>query len=479
MMAFVLALALALILAFDRIVNSISKNPLPWYASPTAWFILPWIGSSLLLAFPIFDHQEELRAEHIIYIVICFVGFASGCQFKYFTTTSFSKSASIKLRTESNTAFLVVAGLGLAGHAAALYDSLQTSGISLAERFTSKGLSSARAALFEGQATGMTGTLSMFEPLTAFSFVACTFFLVDLSVQSDRAKQKWARNVALLSAGLIVFNALLVTGGRMNLLLLTMTVVAVFCLDSRQLFWRHFSQMKRTTRSLLLTFGSVVALTVVVLLGSVFAEARMDGVSPDFLLSQSHRASINPVVSELIGDSKTARFGLFTLSYFTVPIPTLVYFLDLPEHSFPGPFWGQYNFPGFSDNVMRRTGTDLYIGWVAARSQVFGALMLQGYGGNVWSTFIRDLAVDFSKWGVPVFLFFFGWLCQTLTYQARRDNSPYIIGAAAATLVIIGYSILHSLFYIQTAWGLLYYSLLAYFIKSVLDKFSYKARPVK
>jgi hypothetical protein len=474
MMIAILGFMLGLMLVVDRVVWRSVGDALPWYASPFAWFVLPWIGSLGLLALPIVVHQETLRIEHVLFISACFLAFMLGGFLFHFVGRQFSGPGGVQhiANQVSDKLYYGVAILGYIGQIAAILDSIQTSGISLLDRFSAQGLSGARAAMFEAQAMGAGGRFAILEPYAAFSFVFCACYLVDLSSGADRAKKLVSKFFVVSSALLIIFNSLVVSGGRANLLLLSMATMAVVCLDRRKYVYLQFSKLSVLTRWSIGVLALLVSVSALILLSTVFVEARLGGTSPDFLLMQSHRAKLNPVIDSLTRDLPGVRHGLFTLSYFTVPIPTLTYFLDLPGSFFPGPYWGQYNFPGFSDNVLRRILPDeFYLGWGRVRYEVFGMLSMNGYGGNVWSSLLRDLSVDFTRTGAAIFLFFFGGLSRLVVSAAYKRMDPLLIAMAAAILVILGYSILHSLFYIQSIWGLFFYSSAAYLFGLLLRRF--------
>lgn len=472
-MTFVLAIILTSMLILDRTIWRTIKDPLPWHASPFFWLTIPWLISITLLLLPIIIHREHLEAHHVLFIAGCFLAFMVGTYFHHFSSRRRKKLEALtsNYKPVTDRTFYTIASLGLIGHAAAAYNSIQLSGISLIERLTAKGLAGTRAAVFEAQAIGAGGKLAALEPLTAFSFVLCACYLIDLSKRNPRANSPMALWTAAGSILLIVFNALLISAGRMNILLLVMTLTAILLLDPNKYLASRFIKLSKLTRASILSAAIATTLTALFFLSTTFVEARVDGASPDFMLNQSHRASVNPEVDQLTRDVPALRYGIFTLSYLTVPIPTLVYYLDLNSNSFPGPFWGQYNFPGFSDHIMRRTGTDLYVGWAQARGEVFGMLLSQGYGGNVWSTLLRDLSVDFTKYGAIAFMFFFGWLSRAMAIKAYLESNPFLVAATAAVFVVLGYSVLHSLFYIQTVWGLFFYSSIAYLTIRLLEKF--------
>lgn len=467
-----LAATIMIMMLLDETINRSINSDIPWHSRPFTWLAIPWLASSTLLALPIIQHQEVIRIDHIIFISGCILAFLIGTLIPTLSgKQKNSKKPVPETESTSNRLYYGLAIAGFIGHAASIADSIQVSGISIVERFSSSGLTATRAALFASQAIGQGGRFSALEPLSAFSFVFIICHLTDVFNKRERAKKFQPKAIFLSSCLLIIFNALVISGGRMNVLLLLMTLIAALSLDKTKYLITKIKAaptLKKVTIGLALFISG---LTTIATLSTTFVEARMDGTPAEFLINQSHRAKINPIIDELTRDHPSLRYGLFTLSYFTVPIPTLTYYLDLPDAQFPGPFWGQYNFPGISDNIMRRTGTSLYVGWGQARADVFNALMMYGYGGNVWSTMLRDLSVDFTKVGTMFFMLFFGWISQRTTISAYHNQNPFVIASAAAMLVMLGYSVLHSLFYIQTIWGLLYYSAIAYFITSFLNRF--------
>jgi hypothetical protein len=146
---------------------------------------------------------------------------------------------------------------------------------------------------------------------------------------------------------------------------------------------------------------------------------------------------------------------MLSLSYLTTPIPTLTFYLDLPEARQPGPFFGEYNFPALWRWGRRLTFTGDRFGWERARYDIFKPLGDIGFGMNVWSTMVRDLIADFGKYGALVFIALLNLLAQRVFDQQRRSPAAHQAGLLVYLRLLMVFSGLVSmLFMAQIHWPL-------------------------
>ncbi len=180
----------------------------------------------------------------------------------------------------------------------------------------------------------------------------------------------------------------------------------------------------------LLMIGSIV--TIVGAAGLFFAttylEKRVQQQSPYVLLFKTHRAQFSGDAYSLTREDRSLQYLLFSISYLSTPIPTLMYYVDLPDDRMPGPFYGEYNFPTIARWARRLTFTADPYSWETARAELFAPLAAINFGSNVWSTLMRDLIADFGKVGNGLFLLVLGFFGQ-LIYE-KQKVSPSVRNAA-------------------------------------------------
>lgn len=136
---------------------------------------------------------------------------------------------------------------------------------------------------------------------------------------------------------------------------------------------------------------------------------------------------------------------------------TLVYYYDMPNGQFPGPYWGQYNFSQIAMFTMRRLGKVKEQMSVAdIRNEATRYLRVMGYGDNVWPTLLRDLALDVTWTGVPFVMLLLGWGAELVMRGARRGNDFIVKVLGLLISMLLVFSIAHSLLvldsYLKAIW---------------------------
>lgn len=468
-----LLILLALVVSMDAVLNRFFLFKRPWYLSPVLWLTTPWIFSATLLSLPIFVHRETIEGHHVLFIFVCHLAFAAGCWIHSLTSRKAEAYSPTPLKSNH---LLVFAALGLIGQFAGTMDSISSSGLSILERLTAEGLAQTRASVFLTQA-GMTDSSgwARLTPLIAFSYIyiACYVFAEKKEGGQPGSQMK----IALwLSIGAIAFNSLLINAGRMHLILLGLIVLIIFLIKASQ-FKRQTKSARTNSRSFLVFASSTSAVIIIAVAATLFGQARSsDQQNADNYLFISHRAELSPLVSELTKNEPTLRFGLFTLSYFTVPIPTLSIYLDTPDYRYPGPYWGQYNLPPIIGRIAKRIDDDSYAPWPLLRANVFDLLAREGFATNVWSTLLRDLSVDVGIRGTPFAMLALGFITSFLISYSIRTLNPLIAITASALLVVCAFSVFHSLLYIEYIAGLIFIPALTFAAMRVYADLSRKGK---
>lgn len=466
-MSFLLFLFLGLLLILDRALAGISRDVLPWYLSPPVWLLAPWMIACGLYALPIIVHREKLELAHISYMAICLTAYTVGASFRYFKP-GFSNLKPIAPKVSeiniSNRQLLILAVSGLVGNMLVLYDNLVVTGISLKDRLLGTGLSAAREINFSSQIQQIVGPFHLLEPLGGLGLIYIICYLSVRFSNKDVANGSrlhfW---LAILTAFSISINSLLVSGGRLALILLVLVILLAVLLDKNKTVFRWLGRRGGFRRIGVLGLSSVLTLLAIGSLATVYVQKRSGQQSPYSVLYLAHRADVEPWLYSASRGMPLVQYGIFTISYATTPIATLSLYLDLPQQKMPGPFFGQYNFPGIADRIVKRIDKDSFKIWWDARFELFQPMTRDGYGGNVWSTLLRDLAADVG-WGlVPLVMLMLGMVTSSAVEKSYKTSDPFKTALAIAFLCISIFSVFHSIIYIQTTSALLLYGGLAVF----------------
>ena len=213
-------------------------------------------------------------------------------------------------------------------------------------------------------------------------------------------------------------------------------------------------------------------------LATGFTKSRIGTASAYAAMEQYHRTKPSQKVELLTQDTPGLQFAVLNLSYLPVTLTTFSYYYDLPASSFSGPNFGQYNFTGPVTFAMRRAGfRDDQKTLQDIRSEATRDLRMRGYGDNVWSTAIRDVAFDFGWWGAPIALFFVGWISQGLLQAAGRRGSGVFLAMAPLAALFLTFSVAHSLFVLENYAVSFYICLVALVFEGILKRHQAKLRP--
>lgn len=458
-MGYVLAFMLLLLLLLRRGMLKLTRQEIAWYTDPVMLFTGAWFIQSIVFALPIFQNRESLEVRHILYILLCHVAFYVGVllvpRAKPSTTENTDDSAVVN--------FYMLLGIGMAGligNFAITFDGMYSSPVSLMERFTAEGLQTTRREQFSYSSIARLGPLLSLEFMAAATTIFVCMMTAGLAqrLPLKRWQMRSLVAIAIISTMLVAFNSLVVYGGRITLVLLLMGAGLGALIDPKRML------LRAVDRSLGRAKGGVYTLLLAGVIGSVwffattFVKGRIGEETPPLVsLYQYHRAAPTPAVADLVADNESLQYALLSFSYVTVPVTTLVYYYDMPNGQFPGPYWGQYNFSQIAMFTMRRLGKVKEQMSVAdIRNEATRYLRVMGYGDNVWPTLLRDLALDVTWTGVPFVMLLLGWGAELVMRGARRGNDFIVKVLGLLISMLLVFSIAHSLLvldsYLKAIW---------------------------
>jgi hypothetical protein len=457
-----LVVVLLVIQITTTIIYKLAGDRTPLLLQPTSLLTIPWILASIIYALPIFIYREQLNVIHVMYIAAAHSAFAAGAVLAGLTLRTAPKISETldDGLTLSARAFIILLILGLLGNIAVTVDAVYTSSLSLLERVGGDALSTVRNEQFATQMLGIVGPFHRFEQLAPLGLLSISLWI--FLPRSD-ISEKYKRLINILFPLVVLsllFNGLFIRGGRMDLVILLFVICISIALDPSRKAINWVKSRSAGARALMLMVIFLTAIGGVTYLSTGFVAQRSAGTSGLLSLTQHHRLDVTPETLRLVGTSDAAQYGLLTLSYVTSPLSTFGYYFDLRGGALPGPFWGQYNFPMLAPRVMRVLQFEEIRYWWDIRFDIFEPLMLYGYGGNVWATILRDLAVDFGWFGAIVFMGIFGFASKRLV-RAAIDRKAYLLYASYAVLSpILILSFAHSLFFVQSVFAALFFALL-------------------
>ena len=476
-------------LAFlSRVLARIQAEVLPWYRDASLLFTLPWVVGAIAYLLPLFVYREPLELRHVAFIALCHLAVFVGAMTVRFLSGGASPSlihgapaAVNPMVPDSGKLLWGLALAGLMGQVLICAGGMMSGEVSLIDRLSGDALEQTRLNNFLiGQVADAGGPFVRFNFLGSAAFVFL-FMYVGGSVgraEISATGKKALRLVALVGGLLIIFNALFIRGGRMELALLVMGCGFAALLDED----RHFFNAARRWVGRARVFWAVVAialsLSLVWYLATGFTKSRIGTASAYAAMEQYHRAKPSAWLEQATGGNASLEFAALNLSYLTVPTVTLGYYYDLPESLFPGPFFGQYNFTGPVTFAMRRVGLrDEQHTLQDIRLEVTRDLRMRGYGDNVWSTVLRDLALDVGWWGIPPTLLIVAGLIQKLLLRVGRTERGVLVALAPLMILFLVFSAAHSLFVLESFAVALYMCLLITGWQFVEGRFQARHQP--
>lgn len=444
-MSLICASLIVLILIVSRIISKLTASDLPARADPVVWYTVPWILCLLMFAAPVIIHIETIEIRHVLYISTCGLTFFIGTALhQFFREAGGGAVPDIDRGKLSGSSLKKYAILAVIGLAAILYDQISITGLSLVERVRGDNLDAVRELRNSASAMGLKGPLEKLESFVAF--VVMYFAGLMLFYRRRQLGGNLGFGYVVLGGGFILYillSTILVTGGRIQLVLLILLLIAIISLDREKTFLTQINSLSVSLKRTVVGLALLLSIIVVVLYSTVYVKARLGKVDNIVVMNIAHRAKVAPWLDSMAYNSPLLSSAVFQYSYFTVPVATFVYYYDLPRGQFPGPYLGQYNFWGVADRVLRRFDMALEVNPATAADDPLG---FRGYGGNVWRTSLIDYAVDVSRTGVLFVLLILGYFSRMACYEAYRSRDVFWVSAASVALVIAAFTPFHALF---------------------------------
>lgn len=443
--AVVAALMLVIWGAVTRLESRIFTNASIWQSNQT-WFALTWVVGAILLALPIYLYPEQFTESALIYVIAIHTCFAAGGTAALVFPIA-RRGVSDRPLVLTKKLLLILLLLGIFGQTVKTMDSYLSSSFGFFERLDVSNLKVLKEEYVDPTRASAFGNVAIQMSLvfTGAGQVALIAFAFGYFRRQPWARSsRLLRNLAFVFVFSMGFSAWFGDGSRLGLVMAALMV----CLP---LYMRTSSShepprvKKPLTPRKLLIFGAVVS--GVLFLSVVFLGGRIGGVDAFLVLKYTHRATIDPVTMDLVGDDAVLRALVLQASYLTTGLPTLSYYLGFPNWPFT-PGFGAMNFgPAFI--LFGR-----FFGYESAQIQQtyihMGAPLVDaGYYANIWATMTRELLVDFGSAGALAFYFFLGFLANRLRMNYVVNGTIEVGVLWTLVRIQLIWSGLHSLMYHQ------------------------------
>lgn len=420
---------------------------------PLTWFYASWLFGLLLLTLPLFRYIEKFSIETGAYFIGVLFSYTVGSvaaafwnrRPKVLNATVADETKQQPLSREFLLGLLV---MGVTGTSLLLINTLLGGGLSLADRLDSTNLGAIREA-HVASAANRIGVL--YGPSTIMSSIGGLGIAIAFYLRGSRdpmLASGWLYRLAQLALAINVIIGVIGFGSRMFSLFAILFGFLGF-VEGRWSIGERLIIKRLTTKGFAVICVSVV-LTTGLLWSSatVFLEKRVNALDPQSLLYRTHRANFSPLVYSLTRTDQASQYFMFSLSYFSTPIPTLVYYLDLPDSRQPGPFFGQYNFPPVARWLRRLTFSEDPIFWEKARQDIFKPLGDIQFGTNVWASMVRDVIADFGKAGTLFFIASLAFFSQRNFDLQRFSPSSRRAGLMVYLRILLAFSGLISVLFL-------------------------------
>jgi hypothetical protein len=388
----------------------------PVQREPVFWFYSVWVLSLVLLALPVYKYPEKFTTFSGLYLCGFLGAYSVGVILRACFVPDPKSWVEVDHKDSDGLEMLTLI-CGVVGTLLLCANSYLGSGLSLSERIFS-GTAQIIREQYLLQTENKIGPLLTFSnPMAALGVIGLSIFSYKKGNGAPSRGQLVIALVVLYVSAQLVFSIFFVSA-RFHALYLGLVVLFSYRLGVSRIKTKSSIFAISGRRILVVSALSFLLAGVGWHMSTGYVGERVGDVGPDKVLENTHRAVFDPIVHEVVADSDDAKYFLFTLSYITTPIPTLVYYLNLPESQMPGPFYGEYNFPFFARIVRRLTGNNNPISWEQARVEIFQPLAARRNGTNVWPTMARDVISDFGYIGALMFCAFFGYASQGVHRKA-------------------------------------------------------------
>lgn len=481
-MGYVLTALLLCLIVFRRLSLNLTRQQIAWYQDPVILLSGAWMIQALIFSLPIFINRDPFEARHVAYIFACHVCFFIGV----LAANGIKPSRDAGPATQSwltMKVVLIVGFLGMMGNIFVLYDGLSISNVDFFDRISGAAAAEIRLERFMNSAMFRSGPFVRFESLAAATtiYIALLAAGVTRSLNPSRKMNRIATWMAAISLILVIFNSLYILGGRIGVFLLVLGAFFAALMDPHKWLFRTIHRSLGVMRGFVYILLMAGSLFTVWHFSTAFMKERGgESRSPLITLAQYHRATLSEGMMDLVGSSENLQYATLTLSYVTVPLSTLAYYYDQGEGRFAGPYWGQYNFGSPVTFIMRRMGLVKHQKTMnEIRQEATNELVSMGYGDNVWSTILRDFALDVGWAGVPVVMLVFGFIAELVIRRTREASCDFITRVIGLLMcVLIVFSIGHSLLIVNSIQTALWFCLGILLLQALHRKFSGTATSV-
>lgn len=435
--------------------------------NPAAIYCAGWFFQFLLLALPIFNFLETPDFMSFIFLILIVIAVPLGVYIADITKIrkkNITNSVNLPIARREWLLYKWCALLGILGQVAIIVDIQVTSTMSLSERFLNVTIADVRGENFERLNDSVAGPLAQLEsvlsPLSWLTLILAIYFYIREKQYFEDAKlnitNKIARRIkitiflAFVNFFLIVINSVFIFGGRINIIFAILMAIFSYAIIKLN---RNYQPKKISLK--FKKYLIIFLITIGIIAGALsMGSARQQSENVEYLLYAGHRATFAPEIRNTVIGNQGLGYFLLALSYFTVPVPTLLIYLKLPEH--PGPYFGQYSFPLIARLVYRITGDNDSQAWIKIRREIFSPLESRGYFGNVWPTIARDLIADFTHFGAIIFLVLLGFFSQLVWRSAKLGKSSSSVSLYALLILILAFSPFVNIIYISIIHVLLF-----------------------
>lgn len=441
------------------------------WRAPLGWFYSFWLLGTLLLALPIFHYSEEFSPGGFGYLMAVLTAYSIGDMVASFIHASRVRRVDHRVekkrvieRARLERVLFVVIVLATLGIFLLIANSVLGSGLGIGDRLNLENAKMVRAAQMSGDESHIGPLFGPATLISAMGGVAVSFVMFVQGYGNGKLSAR-VRFAAYTWIGVWAFAGMIMFGSRMSALFAIMLPLFGYS-EGRWAAGRRFQWGAVAGRTWKLLLVAPFVLALMWFSATYFLEKRVGGQDAERLLFSTHRAYLTADAHAAVSDSTTTKYFLLSLSYFSTPLPTLEFYLDLPDSRAPGPLWGEYDFPAVARWIRRFTFNDDPTAWDEARLEVFRPLSDFGYGTNVWATLARDLVADFGRLGAVLSFMLLGYMAQSLYLRQSRDVAPQAAILSVYLRIIVIFSGLVSVIYLPIIqWGLLAAILAQFFLR--------------
>lgn len=358
--------------------------------SPLGLALLAW-AASLVLASPLFfSYAVHYLATADALVAACL--FATTVAYRLARRAPKAAPSDYDRRSREVAIAKIMGIAGILGCLLLLVDA-RANGLQLSVSYLLDNLSRIRASNFDSLADSANrGPIGTLGGLAAPCGVICILAAAMLRQRADGT----LRMLAIGNFALVAAVSLGVFAGRATISNVTiLVVVSLFLTRPRALVIKPKTALV-----------AVAVMCGVWLLGTSWLATREQRLTTTAILQKTQRAELQPWLETIARKSDNVGLAMVSVGYFASPMPTLHFYLSTPE--LPGPFYGGYSYPMPARIAGTLNGTWTRTSWYDTRQAIFTPMASQGYFPNVWTTWHRDLLVDFGYAGAILFCALFG-----------------------------------------------------------------------